>query len=49
MPAELAIAQQLELLCQRYHCTPVEAFALPAWVLRHISILAEAGWGQGDG
>lgn len=36
----------LEAICQRYHCTPLEAAAQPVWVMRHIAILNEAGWGE---
>lgn len=34
---------ELEEIARRYHCTPVEALQLPAWVRRHVKLVRMGG------
>jgi len=40
-PPELVRAEVIEMVARRYGCTPSQAAREPAWVLRHMAILAE--------
>lgn len=44
-PELLVDAEMIEMLAQRYHCTPSQVLREPAWLLRHVRVLQEGAGG----
>lgn len=38
-PDALAKAEMIEMLAQRYHCTPSQVLREPRWLLKHVLLL----------